>query len=192
MKKRMPINLPNLLTLLRLCLVPVFLWVFFCLPQSGSGHPLAAGVLLLAGLTDVLDGFLARRLGLITEWGKTYDPLADKLVQSAALAAIWSMLPQYWMLYTFLLLKEAVVLLGGLVIYKKNHHVASAQWFGKLANVIFYIAGLIIIYDGGLPDSYALALLGLLLAAMLFAGVRYLVFFLRQTSKTLQESNQPK
>ena len=83
-------NLPNKLTLLRIILVPVFMAFLlfqFALPQMYLRY-IAAGVFILAAITDGLDGYLARKRGLVTKLGKLIDPLADKLLISAALIAL--------------------------------------------------------------------------------------------------------
>lgn len=79
-------NLPNLLTLLRIALIPVFLLVFY------SGHEwsrlISAGLFTLAGITDWMDGYLARKMGLMTKLGAFLDPVADKLMVAAALVLL--------------------------------------------------------------------------------------------------------
>ncbi|MBR2181146.1 MAG: CDP-alcohol phosphatidyltransferase family protein, partial [Oscillospiraceae bacterium] len=71
-------NIPNLLSIFRMCLVPVFVVVFFS--DSPHAYAYAAGVYALAGITDVLDGIIARKFNLITKLGKILDPLADKMM----------------------------------------------------------------------------------------------------------------
>jgi CDP-diacylglycerol--glycerol-3-phosphate 3-phosphatidyltransferase len=83
-----PLNLPNVLTLLRILLVPVLLVLLFDLSPGDSGSWLAAGVFALAALTDGLDGYLARSRGSVTTFGKVMDPIADKLMIAAALLAL--------------------------------------------------------------------------------------------------------
>jgi CDP-diacylglycerol--glycerol-3-phosphate 3-phosphatidyltransferase len=82
----MTYNLPNLLTLLRIALIPVFVVVFY-LPVSWS-HVVAAGIFMLAGATDWLDGYLARRLGQTSAFGAFLDPVADKLMVAVALVML--------------------------------------------------------------------------------------------------------
>lgn len=173
MRKPMPVNIPNLLTLLRYALVPVYLWSFFALPSWEGGHPISAGILLFSGITDVLDGVIARKYGMTSEWGKTHDPLADKLTQAAAILSIWYMAPRFWPFYTLLLLKEAAIVLGGLRLYKTSSRVYSAKWFGKLSTVVFYIAALIIIYIGHLSEAVLVGLLVIVVAFMLFSVIKY-------------------
>jgi CDP-diacylglycerol--glycerol-3-phosphate 3-phosphatidyltransferase len=87
----MNLNLPNKLTLLRIALVPIFM-VFLLLESLGDiGRYLALGVFILAAITDALDGYIARRDGLVTNLGKFIDPLADKLLVSAAFISLVDM-----------------------------------------------------------------------------------------------------
>jgi CDP-diacylglycerol--glycerol-3-phosphate 3-phosphatidyltransferase len=84
-----PLNLPNLLTLLRILLVPVL--VVALTEEIEYGSTIAAGVFVLAALTDGLDGYIARSRASITTFGKVMDPVADKLLIAAALLALVSL-----------------------------------------------------------------------------------------------------
>ena len=131
-------NIPNVLSIIRICLVGVFVYVFF------SNHPnnliWALVVFLSAGLTDVIDGFLARRFNWITNLGKILDPLADKLMQCTVLVCmlIKDMIP-LWLVIPFIL-KEFLILLGGLLVIKKRKVVVVSNIFGKATVVLFYAA----------------------------------------------------
>ena len=87
--KVFPLNLPNTLTVLRILLVPVV--VVALLDETPNGDAIAAGVFALAALTDGLDGWIARNRGEITTFGKLMDPLADKLLVTAALVSLVSL-----------------------------------------------------------------------------------------------------
>lgn len=97
-------NIPNLLTLLRILLIPVFV-VLFYLPFEGA-HAAAAAVFALAGLTDWLDGYLARRLEQVSPLGAFLDPVADKLMVATALIVVVQADPSAW------LAMAAVVIIG--------------------------------------------------------------------------------
>jgi CDP-diacylglycerol--glycerol-3-phosphate 3-phosphatidyltransferase len=87
----MNLNLPNKLTLIRITLVPIFM-AFLLFESLGiAGRYLALGVFILAAITDALDGYIARRDGLVTNLGKFIDPLADKLLVSAAFISLVDM-----------------------------------------------------------------------------------------------------
>ncbi|MFO7636002.1 MAG: CDP-diacylglycerol--glycerol-3-phosphate 3-phosphatidyltransferase [Clostridia bacterium] len=122
-------KIPNILTIIRLLMIPVF--SFLLLERLF----LAAGIVYIAAtLTDVLDGFLARRLDAVTNFGKIADPAADKLLHFAAIV-ILCILGRLHVVFAILFFaKEALMLLGGILLYKRNY-VVEANWFGKLATV---------------------------------------------------------
>ncbi len=72
-------TIPNLLSLLRLCMIPLIIWLY-CAKKN---YALTAAVLVLSGITDTVDGFIARRFNMVTDLGKALDPVADKLTQAA-------------------------------------------------------------------------------------------------------------
>jgi cardiolipin synthase len=113
-------NIPNILTVLRMAAVPVF--IVFML--KNMIYP-AIIVFLLAEITDVLDGLIARRFNLITKFGKIADPLADKMMQLAALFmfSIRDMIPRIipWLV----LFKELFMLISGIYLIRKNFDMSS-------------------------------------------------------------------
>ncbi|KAB3535289.1 CDP-diacylglycerol--glycerol-3-phosphate 3-phosphatidyltransferase [Alkaliphilus pronyensis] len=132
-------NLPNTITVLRFLLIPIFTMVFF----SGSSYAVIYSVVIfmLAGFTDMLDGYIARKYNLVTKWGQAMDPLADKLMQLTVLVCftIKKFLP-IWILLV-VAIKEILMVLGGLFLYtKKGKIVIPANKYGKIATVVFYIA----------------------------------------------------
>lgn len=127
-------NIPNILTILRFFLIPVILYFL-----SIDNFILAFVFLCISGLTDILDGFIARKYNLITNFGKLVDPLADKLTLASILVALYlkNILP-IWIL-AIVILKEFVMIAGASFLYGKEL-VVSSKWYGKAATVIFYIA----------------------------------------------------
>ncbi|MFZ5989736.1 MAG: CDP-alcohol phosphatidyltransferase family protein [Bacillota bacterium] len=128
-------NIPNILTAIRFMLVPVF--GYYLLNEVYS---IAVILFLLGGITDVLDGVIARKFDMITSWGKMADPLADKLMQLTALAilTIQQLIPLPVLI--IVVAKEAFMVTGSVLLYKKIKFVAQANWYGKLATVIFFLA----------------------------------------------------
>lgn len=127
-------HIPNILTIIRFLLIPIIVLYIF------SGNFILAFVFFtLSGLTDIADGFIARKFNLISNFGKLMDPLADKLTQISTLAslAIVHIIP-IWIL-VIVLLKEFVMIVGASFLYGKDVVVYS-KWYGKLATVLFYIA----------------------------------------------------
>lgn len=125
---------PNTLTIIRFLLIPVIIFFIF------SGNYILAFVFFtISGLTDIADGFIARKFNLISNFGKLMDPLADKLTQIATLASLvlTNIIP-IWILL-IVLLKEFIMICGASFLYGKDVVVYS-KWYGKLATVLFYIA----------------------------------------------------
>lgn len=128
-------NIPNILTIIRFILIPfIFISVI-------SKHFLLGLVLFtLSALTDILDGFIARKFNFITDIGKLIDPLADKLTQISLLLslAILEILP--WWIFIIVFIKELVIVISASVLYSKDDVVVYSKWYGKLATVLFYFA----------------------------------------------------
>ena len=127
-------HVPNILTMCRFVLIPFIVISIF------ERNYLAAFIFLtISGLTDVLDGFIARKFNFITNFGKLIDPLADKATQICTLIALaYTSIIPYWMLIV-VFVKEAVMIAGASFLYGKQL-VVSSRWYGKLATVLFYVA----------------------------------------------------
>ncbi len=127
-------HVPNGLTIVRFLLIP-----FIVLNIFMGNYILAFIFFTLSGITDIADGFIARKFNLISNFGKLMDPLADKLTQIATLTSlvINNIIP-IWILI-IVLLKEFIMICGASFLYGKDVVVYS-RWYGKLATVLFYIA----------------------------------------------------
>lgn len=125
---------PNLLTILRFLLIPII--VITCLQGD---YILAIVVLTVSGITDILDGTIARKYNLISDFGKLMDPLADKATQISLLTTLFikGVIP-IWIL-AVVVLKEFCMVSGASFLYGKEL-VVSSKWYGKLATVLFYAA----------------------------------------------------
>lgn len=130
-------TVPNTLTLFRFALLPVFVWTFFDLPPM-----IALTVFILACLTDVLDGYIARRTKTVSDFGKWADPLADKLMTIAALGCltIGDCLPWYFLV--FYAAKEVLMIVGVIAKYTigGTKKIYGAKPIGKLATAAIFVA----------------------------------------------------
>lgn len=148
-KEPLMLNTPNILSILRLCLVPVFVVVYF----SGipSAMTWAAGIYAAAVLTDFLDGYIARRYNQITNLGKVLDPLGDKMFIFASLScmSITEHIP-YWVLIVYTV-KEISMGLGGLLIHRRARiEIPPSNLLGKVATCVFFgICMILLIFE---PD----------------------------------------
>ncbi len=154
-------NVPNTLTLLRLFLVPVMLLCFFLIP--GRDHLVAMIIFLIASLTDMLDGIIARTTHQITQYGIVLDPLADKLLKISTLIAftIVGILP-IW-LVSILIFLDVGMIITGACLFKKKITIPS-NIFGKIGTVIMTIGLLMCFFDGSLnPWNLYVLYLGLII-----------------------------
>ena len=109
-------SIPNILSFVRILLIPIFVWLYVTAGTSGEYY-LAAAVVVASGITDFLDGQIARRCNMITEFGKFLDPLADKLTQGTLFLCIAINYPLMWILLAIWLLKDGFMAIMGLVLY---------------------------------------------------------------------------
>lgn len=139
-------NIPNFITLLRFFFIPLYLIVFFSDLQHANLF--AFFILLLAGFSDILDGYLARKNGQITELGKLIDPLADKLMMITVIFSFVIDQRISWLAAgVFFLRDAAMILISAFVHFRKNKRVLAANIFGKATTVFFYLAFLLIMFQ---------------------------------------------
>lgn len=164
-------HIPNILSAFRILLVPIFAATYFSPLDNGRFYALA--IFLLAGATDVIDGYIARKFDLITKFGTVLDPLADKLMQLTVLICLtYSALIPMW-ITTIILVQEFGQIVTGIYMYfRERSTVVPSNRFGKSATVLFAVAILItIIY----PESIASMVLVIgALALKLFALGTYI------------------
>lgn len=167
-------TIPNALTLLRLLLIPVFIHFFFTSPQS----LIPLFILALSALSDILDGTIARRFGMISDFGKFLDPLADKLTQAALLLCLSLRYGAVLFLLELLLIKELAMLSFALLTLQRTDGVHSARWHGKLNSSILE-SSLALMLLPNFPHTLLPALIGICTASMFFSLLLYTVFFSR-------------
>ena len=127
-------HIPNILTIVRFLLIPIIVMFAF------EDNYIATIIMLtISGLTDVLDGYIARKFNFISNFGKLMDPLADKMTQVALLGtlAIQKIIP-VWIIVV-VIIKEFLMVSGASFLYGKEL-VVSSKWYGKLTTVLFYVA----------------------------------------------------
>lgn len=167
---------PNMLTVIRFFLIPFTVYYLV-----NDQFILAIVFLCISGLTDVLDGAIARKFNFITNFGKLIDPLADKITQLSLLGTLVlkNIIP-LWILI-IVLLKEATMVAGASFLYGKEL-VVSSKWYGKAATVLFYLAIIVsmIFRDLGVQNSIDLIIYYIALAMTIFSLVMYFREFYMQ------------
>lgn len=171
-------KLPNILCYIRILLVPVFCVVFWGADTPGDFY-LAAGIVLISGITDFLDGQIARRFNMITDLGKIIDPIADKLMQLAMLVCLTLEIRYMYFFVAFLVFKEITMGVAGLVIYKKlKKRLNGAKWYGKVCTAILYAVMLTLIAFPKINEFIQMLLLGVCAGALVLSYSMYIRIYI--------------
>ena len=178
-------TIPNVLSLVRLLLLPVFAVMYL----KSDNHPTwlywSLAVLLLSGLTDLFDGMIARRLNQITEVGKLLDPIADKLTQITVLICVTVRHTELLPLAVICFIKETLQVIGGWSLLLKKDIIRGSRWFGKFSTFLFYAVMLAVVFWKNMPHTVLVILVVLVAASMLFSFFNYMAVFFK-----LKNSNE--
>ncbi len=164
-------SIPNFITIARFFLIPLF--VVLMLDRQ---YTVALFVFLFAGLTDAIDGYIARKYKMITKLGQILDPLADKLFLFTALImiAVQNLIPNIIPVVIIVAAKEILMGIGSAVLYRKGV-VVKANWYGKVSTIIFYTAIALSI----LMPAYGEFLMVVAVITAIFAFIMYCLNYLR-------------
>lgn len=163
------ITIPNILSMLRILTVPFIVWSYVTLENSR----LAVAILAFGVLTDVADGFIARRFHMVSDLGKGLDPAADKLTQAAIMICLLSQHKQMLALIILFTVKEAYVSFCAWLALHYCGRVDSARWFGKLSTTVIYTSCGVLFFFPDLPLGIVDVLIGLCFALLTLSGVLY-------------------
>lgn len=137
--KKEILTIPNLLSLFRLLLIPVYMSIY--LNESiPNNYYWAAGILAFSCLTDLIDGKIARHFNMISTLGKVLDPLADKLTQFTLIICLASRYYFLWYLVGLFVIKESFQLIAGGITYKKGKMLNKALLSGKICTTILFVS----------------------------------------------------
>jgi CDP-diacylglycerol--glycerol-3-phosphate 3-phosphatidyltransferase len=176
-------NLPNKLTILRVILIPFFL-VFLLVDSIPGGKWIALAIFIVASITDTLDGQIARRKNLVTNFGKFMDPLADKLLVCSAMIALVDMdrIP-VWVV--IIIIAREFIISGFRLVASDNGVVIAAGWWGKVKTVVQMIMVIVLICDFG---GNAVAIVeNILIYAALALTIISLIDYLVKNGKVISD-----
>ena len=179
-------TIPNILSMVRILLIPVIVYLYCFEKQYGA----AVLILLLSGLTDVVDGFIARHFHMVSDLGKILDPIADKLTQLATLVCLATRFSLMKLLFSVLALKELTLGILGLIAVKRTGDVRGANWHGKLTTCLLYLTMALHILWTDIPTPVSVALVGARLAVMLLSFVLYFRRHVRQLAEGKAAKNE--
>ena len=180
------ITIPNILSTVRLAMIPFMLWAY-CVLESPA---ITAILVVLSGLTDVVDGFIARRFNMISDLGKALDPVADKLTQIAILFCLVTRFPLILLPLVLIIVKEiSAGVLRAIILHKANE-VEGAVWHGKANTVILYTVMFIHIVWYNIPNVASTVFILVSTAMMLLSFVLYSVYCIKRLAEISREARE--
>lgn len=169
------ITIPNVLTLIRLLLIPLFIWLYCACKE----HIWSAVVVVTSGLTDVLDGFIARKCHMESNLGRVLDPVADKLAQAAMCFAMIYRYPIMLWVLIFFAVKELIMAALGWFYMRRTGVVNSARWYGKASSIVQYATMLALILNPTISEYSAHVLISLCMLTHAISLLLYVIFYIR-------------
>jgi len=165
------ITIPNVLSFARIALIPLFIWFYSIKNEIVP----ALVVLALSALTDVVDGFIARRYGMVSNVGRILDPAADKLTQLVVMTCLCFKFHQMIIPLALLVVKEIANGIIGLIMMHKNRDALDSKWHGKLTTVVIYLTTVIHLIWSDLPLYVSYILIGICIFMMILSFILYTV-----------------
>lgn len=178
------LTIPNLLSFFRLCLIPLFMWLY-CVERN---YLWTGIILIISGLTDTVDGIIARKFNMISDLGKVLDPIADKVTQAAMLFCLLTRFPLMIAPLALMVVKEFFMGVTGLLVIQKTGKVFGADWHGKVNTWLLYAMMIIHVFWYNIPDVVSKVLIGICVVMMLIS----LVLYGRHNLKALRETGTVK
>ena len=164
-------TIPNLLSFLRLCMIPLIIWLY-CAQKN---YVLTAVVLVLSGVTDTIDGFIARRFNMVTDIGKALDPIADKLTQASVMFCLLTRFQMMLVPLLLLIFKEVCNGIMSLFVIKKTGKVCGADWHGKVCTWLLYAMMFLHIVWFDISREWSTALISICVIMMTVSFALYMV-----------------
>lgn len=170
--KKQIFTIPNILTFFRILLIPVIVSEYV----YKENYLRAAVILILSGLTDILDGWIARNFNQVSDLGKIIDPVADKLTQAVVLLCLTTRFALLKKLLIFFVIKEVLAGLSGLYVLHRTGYPLSAEWHGKIITFLLYLILFLHMFWPSIPVTITQALV---YATMGFMAVSLILYTIR-------------
>ena len=178
--KKEILTIPNLLSLFRLLLIPVYMLIY--LNASSPVHYYIAGAILAVScLTDLIDGKIARRFNMISTVGKILDPLADKITQFTLIMCLAIKYEVLWLIVILFVTKESFQLIAGIITLRQGKMLQGALFSGKLCTVILFLSLIVLVLFPDIISSAVTVIAVIDIIFMLIAFVDYLIIYCKRT-----------
>lgn len=179
------LTIPNMLSLFRLLLIPVYMMIYLNAKQASDFY-IAGGILAVSCLTDAIDGKIARHFNMISTVGKILDPLADKATQFTLIVCLAVHHPILWALICLFVIKEGFQLIAGCLTLRKGKMLKGALLSGKICTTILFVSLIILVLMPDLNNKIVLAITAIDCIAMLVSFIGYARIYYTQ-SPMIQE-----
>ena len=188
--KKEILTIPNVLSLLRLALIPIYVAIYLN-ARSDSDYYLAAGIMAVSCLTDLIDGKIARHFNMISTLGKILDPLADKLTQFALILCLTMKHPILRYLVGLFVVKESFQLIAGGITLKKGRMLKGALITGKICTTILFVSLIVMVMIPTLPEIVITVITIVDIVFMCISFGDYLLTYFNKENRfqTLSEEN---
>lgn len=183
-------TIPNILSFFRLLLIPVYIGIYLNATTT-EHYILAAAILAVSCLTDLIDGKIARKFNMITNLGKILDPLADKATQLSLIICLAIRDPLLWLLIVLFVVKEGFMLIAGSVRMKKGQMLNGALMSGKICTTILFISLIVMVLLPGLSHTAKWIIVCVDILFMLVSFSDYVLTYLYKSDR-FQDINTQK
>lgn len=180
--KKEILTIPNLLSLFRLVLIPVYVVIYLNAHESADYY-IAAGILAVSCLTDLIDGKIARHFNMISTVGKILDPLADKATQFTLILCLALKYPVLWNLVVMFVVKESFQLIAGSINLRKGKMLKGALLTGKICTTVLFISLILMVMVPNLSTPVVNYITLIDAAFMLVSFGDYLITYIRRENK---------
>lgn len=180
--KKEILSIPNLLSLFRLLLIPVYM-VIYLNAKTTAHYAVAAAILAVSCLTDMIDGKIARKFNMITTLGKILDPVADKATQFTLIVCLSIKHPVLWYLVALFVIKESFQLIAGINALRHRKILKGALFAGKVCTTILFVSLILLVLLPNLSDTAVLIIAIIDAIFMLIAFLEYIRAYARKTSQ---------
>ena len=183
-------SIPNILSMFRLILIPVYILIYLNATRP-EHYYIAAGILAVSCLTDLIDGKVARHFNMVTTVGKILDPIADKATQFSLIICIAIKHPILWTLLTLFIIKEGFQLIAGIINFRRGHMLTRALLPGKICTTILFISLILLVLMPNLSEPIIRTITCVDLAFMLFSFANYIyayyAYFRKKQEKNFED-----
>ena len=180
--KKEVFTIPNLLSMFRLLLIPVYMTIYLSAGNRMHYYYIAGAILAISSLTDMIDGKIARHFNMISTVGQVLDPIADKATQFTLIVCLAIRYPVLWIIVSLFVIKESFQLIAMCVFYRKGKMLSGALMTGKICTTVLFISLILMVLIPQMPETGVTIIAIIDGIFLLIAFADYVRTYAKQTS----------